>query len=732
MGLRATEAASQELGYFRIFATPVGGAKREITTFRGAPVMLNSVSWSDPFSDQTASLDLPQVTLFEAPGEGDLDWLAPDTDIDVVFQNTGSYTFDWRWEGYIAAFNYSLSGATASVSVDLKGAFYGLDDYLAKPSFPASPIPYEILIDKAFNQTDYPTRLGKFRMEFPSWWDTAVPNFSDPNYASYLKPWGVSTGQLWTGFTSRSTGSWEPMLTGFVQSLLSVMYAEGGSQWTIKNIGNRTPLLYVREIPNDVDPSIIDIQLGAPGVEFNASKDYTQRANVIYGQGTDDAGISYSGMSVSPNGVNTIYKPFAYAPQVYPRTDNPFYDPTQKAKEVMVRFQDGVDQVSAQKIALAQYQRFSEPGISGSFTLSTDPTANGVVVPRMLIKAGTTFRIKGLLGVQEGVLVHATQVDVDFQNLTTSVTFDSKYRDQLTVAEVQARTKDALTPLRKLQVGKYSNTVQDLLLPWSYKGGSGCIPEPAKGFFNSLPSTATFPYEEWTIAHPPSNPSYSKYYIRINPTNLTDSGKNWSGVARNGATILGFPIRMGQSGNIRLTQIAAYDKTGHVLPVKFHFSIYDNQGVGPSAMPQFSKDPDVAPGIPFLKPDGVSVNYNVGQANPFFKGAWEQYNEDGTQNSNDLNVPAQDAGLVVGWGNYYEPAGYSPGRFSKGAAKTGLLSDDSSWSWSTENYIDMYNPKNNTNDEYAGYLFVMIFCDEQNTQPVYFMGKLWREEPGVY
>ena len=76
----------------------------------------------------------------------------PDTDIDIVFQNVGGYEFVWRWEGYIASYGFSLSGADSSFTIDLKGAFYGLDDYLAIPQFPKRPIPHEILMAQAFDQ----------------------------------------------------------------------------------------------------------------------------------------------------------------------------------------------------------------------------------------------------------------------------------------------------------------------------------------------------------------------------------------------------------------------------------------------------------------------------------------------------------------------------------------------------------------------------------------------------
>ena len=86
------------------------------------------------------------------------------------------------------------------------------------------------------------------------------------------------------------------------------------------------------------------------------------------------------------------------------------------------------------KIAQGQYQRFAEPGITGTITLTTDPRlSNGMLMPRLLIRGGVTIRINGLLGIREGVLAHVTQCASDFTALTTTLTFDTKYRDQLTV-----------------------------------------------------------------------------------------------------------------------------------------------------------------------------------------------------------------------------------------------------------------------------------------------------------
>jgi hypothetical protein len=368
----------------------------------------------------------------------------------------------------------------------------------------------------------------------------------------------------------------------------------------------------------------------------------------------------------------------------------------------------------------------------------------------MMIQGGQTIRIMGLLGIKEGVLAHVTQSSVDFQALSTSLTYDTKYRDQLTVEEVRARTRDALAPRRALQVGKYSNTIQDLIIPWSYQAGSGIIPTAAKEFFleklRGHPE-ATFPYEDFTRQYPPKNPSYQNWYIRIGPTDTGDANKNWSGMIRDGKTLMAIPIRMGQSGSIRLTQLAAYDRDGNVMPVKFHFSVYYGNGVAADGMPKFPQDPYDTTGVEHQPPrwrqprrigsepgEVIPTTYKVFQANPFYEGAWEQVQPDGTQFwwSSDTNMPTQGAGLVVGWGNFYEPAGYSPGRASKGARRTGVLEDATAWQWdvSQQQNIDFVQPERNVDEPYVGMLFVQIYCDDQDDQPVYFMGRLIRNDPG--
>lgn len=176
---------------------------------------------------------------------------------------------------------------------------------------------------------------------------------------------------------------------------------------------------------------------------------------------------------------------------------------------------------------------------------------------------------------------------------------------------------------------------------------------------------------------------------------------------------------MSQSGTIRLTQIAAYDEDGNQIPARFHVGIYGSSGVSPMSMP--------------MVPPGGYDGYAAGQRYPFFPGAFEQYKEDGTEQDQPSYLLAAQSNQVIAWGNYYEPAGYSPGLASAGAPKTGRLVDETAWSFDTTSQpgFDKYSVENTAKNTTAGMLYIMIYCDDQGDHPIYFLGRLFRSEPGA-
>jgi hypothetical protein len=717
----------------------------------------------------------------------------------------------------------------------------------------------------AFNDPDFATGLSNLAIRWPTDWDKTVPEWNQPGYLRYLRPWGVKTGDKWTGLTTRATGAWDPVLTGYIQGLLSVMFDDGGSQWTVMRLSGRQPTLLLREIPDADDPNIIHVDVLNPGIELGISRDFTQSANVIFGEGSDIAGTIYSGMQVSPDGQTTFFTPFAYSPTVYPTRDNPNRNRFIIPKQAHIKFPAGLDSPAAAQIARSQLKRFADPGFTGTLKLTTDPRrASGEPIPRFLVQAGDTLRLVGLLGSRDGALVHVTESVVSTDG-SVSLTIDSKYRDQLTVAEVRARTRDALTPLRSLQVGKYSNTVQDLILPWSYQEGSGSFPIGARFFWEKLPKDAIFPYESFTKQFPPKD--HPNWYVRIGPTHRENATLNWAGrpwkkpyqdyrdmyrelfdvsgpedtgavdavvtitfqttapsspvkndvwidtdherkkyrwsgnkwkpfysltfrdlidpipnsftgsvkltfkvdpaptsphaydlwIRRpDGQTSLrddinttwdvipqpkrpqlrrqGFSLRLSQAGTIRLTQFAAYDRNGNVMPVKFHVSIYNSNTVTNGSMPAIEKTSDDSdpPGtlVRYLHPPGGD-NYKAGDRNPFIENGWEQVTSRGTTPDNMFNLVADGGTLLVGWGTFYEPAGYYPGRKTRGADPTGLLRDETNWSYDKNQFINKMEGDSREGNLEDAMSTVMVYCDDQGDEPVFFQGRMYRQEPGA-
>ena len=211
----------------------------------------------------------------------------PNTDIDIVWQNVGGYDFEWRWEGYIASYSFTLSGQESAFTTDLKGALYGLDDYLAIPSFPKRPIPYEILIAQAFDQNVHPAHLGKFRMLFPEDWDhDRCPVLERPDLPERAEALGRGHR---TGLDRVHLAVHR--LLGAAADRARAVHADGDVRRGRAPVEHPQPWSPAARAVPAPDPGvdrrrpIIEIDLGAPGVSLDGSRDFTQRAGVIYGAG---------------------------------------------------------------------------------------------------------------------------------------------------------------------------------------------------------------------------------------------------------------------------------------------------------------------------------------------------------------------------------------------------------------------------------------------------------------
>jgi len=589
-------------GYWEIYVDPKGlGETVNVTRFRGAATAVNELSTTDPFGPSSANITFPAITLLDRPGQGDLWWLLPEANVDICWvtapDSEGNKSILRRWQGYFVSFEYNEEDIGSNLSITCNGALLQMDNYLAKPEYLYQPLAYEYAIFRQF------TNKPELRLNtpsspatiFPIWWDNVFNTDEYSSSDSYVIPQGPVNGDKWSGMVTRETGNFDPALTTYIQGLLSNMYTDRG-QFTLLLDDNRTPVLTHRDIKNKPDEETLVVDLLWHGVEMSASLDYSQRLNVVYGQGNSLSGNVFTNQQVTADGSRSFYEPFAYRREVYPAdsNNNPWFDQGIMRKEVSLSFYQGMDANEATDVARKHLQRFSEPGITGSLTLLCDPTMNGIVYPRQIIQAGMSIQVKGLFGNPEGMLFHITECSISSDN-SVSLTLDSKYRDQLTVQEVRLRGRDALVPVRMLSAGKFQPLIPDLLFPWSYDQGSGFLPIESLEMFNrglagTVDSNALttysdlyatgydFPWETLTKRFPPSE--YPNFYVKREPANTDVPDKNWTKAN----------VRFGAQGDIRLMQVAAFKADGSVAKVPFHISLYMESGISAENMPNMPSD----------------------------------------------------------------------------------------------------------------------------------------------
>jgi hypothetical protein len=147
-------------------------------------------------------------------------------------------------------------------------------------------------------------------VQWPTWWER---KFSLADYSGkplYLRPVGVEDGANWSGYVTRSTGSFDNALTGYVQGLLANMHTEFG-QFTLDLEQGRTPVLRHRDRVVAADDRTLIVDVLTPGVSLSFRRDFTQQLNVVYGQGKSINGSTFSGMTVSADGSRIAYEPYA-------------------------------------------------------------------------------------------------------------------------------------------------------------------------------------------------------------------------------------------------------------------------------------------------------------------------------------------------------------------------------------------------------------------------------------
>lgn len=617
---RAQISEHKSSGYWRIFVDPLsrGGANNsvDVTLVRNAPTAVSNITTTDPFGPGTATLIFPSITIFDTPGAGDIEWLVPEANVDICWMAPKEQESDpdvilYKWEGYFLSFEYGEDDAGGTLTVECNGAMKQIDNFLATPEYVSRPLSYEQAISRQFSKVDRPSsRLAEvksFAESVPSWYDKKFNKAAYDKLDDYLRPVGIANGTQWSGLLTRSTGNFDPALTSYVQALLSSMGTNRGA-FTLMLDSGRQPVFKHRDRLYQPNENTLVVDLLWPGVSVSATRDFSQKLNVVYGRGRGLDGNSFSNLNYSANGEDAFIEPFSARRQVHPISDgNKWLDKNKMRKEVSLTFYDGLSQAEASDVAAKHLEIFSDPGVTGTLTLKTDPLLNNELFARQRIVAGMSVQIKGMFGDPNGILFHFTETSMS-EDGTFSATIDSKFRDQLTVQEVRKRGRDSLVTNRVLDIGKYQSSIDDLLFPWSYPNGSGYVGAASNTMWKRALNDTTLKASDFVFPWKfPSYPNYrpSKAYSVIN-NDKVKNGKSYFyaklGPASNQSqnNWVRVPIRLSAAGQIRLFQIAAYDKNGNILKVPFHVSLY-YQPVTSAAMPR----------IPSTKSTSVQVTNNA-------------------------------------------------------------------------------------------------------------------------
>lgn len=671
----------EDWGYIQI---KMGG--QDVTYFRNVPTMVRSWSSADPFGDSSCVINFPQIGPHDSFGSGDLAWFTDFMNIDLWHVQGG--TKKKLWEGLVVSQGIEQTANGYSVTATAVGSLFQIDFYIDAPNFFTEQQPAVDMLRRVFT----PTSRAALRT------------------TELVNPYPEIEGK----FNTYESGAWDRPLTGYAQQILSTMIRGDGKQYSITNVPDRTPKLFVRG--EYTDDQIHTVTLGQPGVNINVNRDLMQRVNVIYGEGNDPGGVVWRNSRIQGDGKATHYDPVAFDPLVHGDERIP--------EEIRLEQKMNFGQMSLAEAKIAGkkiVQREREPGWVGTITLNSDPEERS----RWQIRAGDCIHLLWFRN-NPCTVFHIAEAEHDYANGSVTLKVDSRARDLLTVEQVQQHHRDHRTPAKLLLINRESQFFKDQVAPWDTQAGSGFVPfhskdyGPAQNGDRSVGGLYSFPYEKLTSqvvvddqgkdTRPYSPGENPQAFIPIYPAADPSVSPNDGGLSRWAFV----HVMAGEKGTIRLSEFAVYDLNGNVVPCDMHVSLY--QAV-PVHLEDVILEEDTfwqngTPSVPSYD-DMPRVDANT-PPDPFIAGAFRSTLNNTDEDDNALEQPIQY--LIAGWGDGDQKAGYWPGLESDGDPKTGCLRDEGTIQYQLGRYnriitVAIYVANASTDPQYVygeqGALYVM-------------------------
>lgn len=528
----------------------------DVTNYRGIPVQVKSWSTGEPFGYKTAEIGFPQITPFEALPA----WLEKFSDVQILLVRPNA-TEKLLWRGLFADEEDSMTETENGLLIQCVGSLYQADFYKKKPQLT------EVVAEDLL---------------------TIVQRELDPDQRSGAR-WSDVVGTT-TGIEFQQAGSWENLLTGFIQDLLGRAAEPDGDQWTLTIDEDLVPHVVLK----DMTTMHWSVYVGQPGITHSLSRDFTMSPNALYGEGVDRQQCHWRNTRYPPfgtTGINGEEHPFFQpliedtATNKYSKTVdtgvitgiNPAWDNSVVRVESYQNFGSYITREEAADSAAVEHDR-RQPRYVGTLTMKMDPAEGS----RLEIAAGENILLRQHRGVA-GRSFHISECRIEWESLTAILTIDESSADYVTVAAIMERDRSTTDPsLRKQRTYRNSRAIRDQkAAEWDCESGAGVIPATAI------------------------------------------DGLEWNTIV----------IAGGTAGTVINTNISVTTDT-------------------PFALGVFDRPPPAMGGPP---------------AEDDF---WDSFDE--------------STGLLIAWGAGDQFAGYSPGFQSSGDPLTGVLIDDASWYYKSE------------------------------------------------
>ena len=418
----------------------VGGV--DVTYYRSIPTQVGGWTLNEPFGDDSCTISFPQISPMEALPF----WLDEYATVEIVCDADGDILF----EGLAEEPDWDEK---KGLTITCIGVLQQGELYVRAPGFLDTATPISLLIrDYAFNKTYRP--------------GYRFPTISIVNGTSVL---------------SRYRGSWESP-TAYADRLIKQATTETEA-YSIEILRPRTPLFKLR---NETDAHYT-LYYGAPGVKCKL-RQHWRRGNVIYGTGqTSATGAEWRGIFLDPEWGGPRIQPLAYDPAVHGYDevgDGTLSLDTARRDSELIRIEEfhsfgqGTSRGAAKGIADAYRLRLVDPGYTGTITLESDPCPGTIStdISRFKITHNRNILLRNFAGETEGILLHISGVDVNWDSGSVTLTVDSKARDRNTVEALGLHKPEAYDPWRNTADGKETDIINDSVAPWDEDGGSGFFP----------------------------------------------------------------------------------------------------------------------------------------------------------------------------------------------------------------------------------------------------------------